>query len=70
MLIIGDKEVETSQFQSDQEKDGDLGAMNVDAFISKLMEEIRTRGKLNNTLKYYSGKLKRFCFNCKKRHYK
>ncbi|NLM75927.1 MAG: threonine--tRNA ligase [Clostridiaceae bacterium] len=43
MLIIGDKEVENQSVSVRSRKDGDLGAMNVDAFISKLMEEIRTR---------------------------
>jgi len=43
MLVIGNKEVETGTVAVRSRKDGDLGAMDVDAFISKLMEEIRTK---------------------------
>jgi threonyl-tRNA synthetase len=40
MLILGDKEVEAKNLAVRSKKDGDLGAMEVDAFISRIKEEI------------------------------
>ncbi len=45
MLVIGDKEAENGTVAVRSRKDGDLGAMPVDAFIEKITEEIRTRAK-------------------------
>ena len=45
MLVIGDKEAESGAVAVRSRKDGDLGAMPVDAFIEKITEEIRTRAK-------------------------
>lgn len=42
MLIIGDKELESGTVSVRSRKDGDIGSMTVDAFISKVVEEIRT----------------------------
>jgi len=43
MLVIGDKEVEQGAVAVRSRKDGDLGAMDVDKFVEKIVEEIRTR---------------------------
>jgi threonyl-tRNA synthetase len=40
MLILGDKEVEAKNLAVRSKKDGDLGAMEVDVFISRIKEEI------------------------------
>ena len=45
MLVIGDKEAENGTVAVRSRKDGDLGAMPVDAFVEKIMEEIRTKAK-------------------------
>ncbi len=45
MLVIGDKEAENGTVAVRSRKDGDLGAMPVDAFVEKILEEIRTRAK-------------------------
>ncbi len=45
MLVIGDKEMENGQVAVRSRKDGDLGAMPVDAFIAKVGEEIRDKAK-------------------------
>ena len=45
MLVIGDKEAENGTVAVRSRKDGDLGAMPVDEFIAKILEEIRTRAK-------------------------
>jgi len=42
MLVIGDKELESGTVSVRSRKDGDIGSMTVDAFISKVVEEIRT----------------------------
>ncbi len=43
MLVIGDKELENKAVAVRSRKDGDLGSMDVDAFVAKIVEEIRTR---------------------------
>jgi threonyl-tRNA synthetase len=45
MLIIGDKEMENAQVAVRSRKEGDLGAMDVKAFIQKLTEEIASKAK-------------------------
>ena len=45
MLVIGDKEAENGTVAVRSRKEGDLGAMPVEAFAEKIMEEIRTRAK-------------------------
>jgi threonyl-tRNA synthetase len=45
MLIIGDKEVENGQVAVRSRKEGDLGAMDLDAFIQKLTEEIASKAR-------------------------
>lgn len=45
MLVIGDKEAESGTVAVRSRKDGDLGAMPVDAFVERILEEIRTRAK-------------------------
>lgn len=43
MLVIGDKEMENGQVAVRSRKEGDLGAMKLENFIKKVLEEIRTR---------------------------
>jgi threonyl-tRNA synthetase len=43
MLIIGDKEMENGQVAVRARKDGDLGAMGVDDYVSKILEEVKNR---------------------------
>jgi threonyl-tRNA synthetase len=45
MLVIGDKEMENRAVAVRSRKEGDLGSMSVEEFISKAMEEISTRAK-------------------------
>ena len=45
MLVIGDKEMENGQVAVRSRKDGDLGAMPLDDFITRISKEIRTRAK-------------------------
>ncbi len=45
MLVIGDKEAENGTVAVRSRKEGDLGAMPVDAFVEKIMEEVRTKAK-------------------------
>ena len=45
MLIIGDKEVEANQVSVRSRKEGELGAMELDAVVSKLVEEVATKAK-------------------------
>jgi threonyl-tRNA synthetase len=45
MLVIGDKEMENGAVAVRSRKDGDLGAMPIDDFVQKIVEEIRTRAK-------------------------
>ncbi len=43
MLVIGDKEMENDQAAVRSRKDGDLGPMPADAFISRIVEEVKTK---------------------------
>lgn len=45
MLVIGDKEMENGQVAVRSRKEGDLGAMDVNAFVQKLMTEIETKAR-------------------------
>ncbi len=45
MLVIGDKEMENGQVAVRSRKEGDLGAMDVNAFIQKLTEEIASKAR-------------------------
>lgn len=45
MLIIGDKEMENGQVAVRSRKEGDLGAMDVNTFIQKLMAEIESKAR-------------------------
>ena len=45
MLIVGDKEKETNTVGVRDRKDGDLGAMPIEEFVSKIEEEIKTFAK-------------------------
>ncbi|MEG1930138.1 MAG: threonine--tRNA ligase [Anaerovorax sp.] len=43
ICVIGEKEVNSGQLQVRSSKEGELGAMDVDGFIAKLTEEIKTK---------------------------
>jgi threonyl-tRNA synthetase len=43
MLVIGDKELENVAVAVRSRKEGDLGSMSVDAFVDKIVNEIKTR---------------------------
>ena len=45
MLVIGDKEMENNQVAVRARKDGDLGAMPIERFVEKILEEIKTKAK-------------------------
>ncbi|MBQ6331735.1 MAG: threonine--tRNA ligase [Clostridia bacterium] len=45
MLVIGDKEAENGTVAVRSRKDGDLGAMPVDDFVAKILDEIKSRAK-------------------------
>ncbi|MBQ8378147.1 MAG: threonine--tRNA ligase [Oscillospiraceae bacterium] len=45
MLIIGDKEVEANEVSVRSRKEGELGAMALDAIVNKLVEEVATKAK-------------------------
>ena len=45
MLIIGDKEVENNQVGVRSRKDGDLGAMDLDKFVEKIVDEVNNFAK-------------------------
>ena len=45
MLVIGDKEAESGNVAVRHRKDGDLGAMPLDAFIAKVKSEIDAKSK-------------------------
>jgi len=45
MLIIGDKEVETGLVSVRSRRDGDIGSMELSAFMEKAEEEVRTKAK-------------------------
>lgn len=43
MIILGDKELESGKISVRHRKDGNLGEMNIDEFIKRVSEEIKTR---------------------------
>lgn len=45
MLVIGDKEMENNAVAVRSRKEGDLGAMSSDDFMSKLLDEIKTKAR-------------------------
>ena len=45
MLVIGDKEAENGTVAVRSRSEGDLGAMPVDAFVEKILGEIKTKAK-------------------------
>ena len=45
MLVLGDKEVEQQLVSVRARKEGDLGAMTLEAFMDKLLEEIATKAR-------------------------
>ena len=45
MLVIGDQEVENRQAAVRSRKEGDLGAMDLQAFTAKILEEIETKAR-------------------------
>jgi threonyl-tRNA synthetase len=45
MIVIGDKEMENRQVAVRSRKDGDMGALGLDEFIGRLMEEVATKAK-------------------------
>ena len=45
MLVVGDKEEESKEVGVRNRKDGDLGAMKLEAFVSKINEEIKNFAK-------------------------
>lgn len=46
MLVVGDKEVEEKMLSVRSRDQGELGSQNIDAFIEKVLEEVRTRALL------------------------
>lgn len=47
MLVIGDKEFESNAVAVRSRKEGELGSMDVDAFVEKIVKEIRSRGRFS-----------------------
>jgi len=45
MLVIGDKEAENGTVAVRSRSEGDLGAMPIDAFVERILGEIRTKAK-------------------------
>ena len=45
MLVIGDKEMENRAVAVRSRKDGDLGAMPLNDFVDKIVEEVKTKAK-------------------------
>ena len=43
MLVIGDKDIENNTVSVRSRKDGDIGAMSIEDFISKICEEVETK---------------------------
>ena len=43
MLVIGDKELENKEVSVRSRKDGDIGTMSAQAFVDKLIQEIKTK---------------------------
>jgi len=49
MLVVGDREQETGQVAVRARSGGNMGAVSLDEFISKITEEIATRGQASGT---------------------
>ena len=45
MLVIGDKEVEEGTVSVRSRREGDLGSMKVEEFLSRILTEIATKAK-------------------------
>ena len=45
MLVVGDRDVENGVVSVRSRKGGDLGAMTLDAFKKKILEEVKTRAR-------------------------
>jgi threonyl-tRNA synthetase len=45
MMVIGDKELESNSVAVRSRKVGDLGTIAAQAFVDKIIEEIRTKAK-------------------------
>ena len=43
MILVGDKDIENNTVSVRDRKEGDLGAMSLNSFIEKAMEEIETK---------------------------
>jgi threonyl-tRNA synthetase len=43
MLVVGEKEQQSGTVSVRSKKEGDLGAMDVDAFVSKILKEIKEK---------------------------
>ena len=43
MLILGDKEMENEQVAVRARKEGDLGVMGIDAFVTKILAEVEEK---------------------------
>ena len=43
MLIAGDKDIENGTVSVRSRKDGEQGAESIDAFLAKVLEEIKTK---------------------------
>ena len=45
MLVLGDKEIEANAVGVRSRTEGDIGAMNLDEFVAKIVEEVETFAK-------------------------
>ena len=45
MLLVGDKEVESSQVSVRNRKEGDIGSMSLDSFIKMSSEQVKSFAK-------------------------
>jgi threonyl-tRNA synthetase len=45
MLVIGDKEMDNNAVAVRSRKDGDLGSLDVNDFVKKILEEIDTKAR-------------------------
>ena len=45
MLVVGDRDVENGVVSVRSRKGGDLGAMTLDAFKEKILEEVKARAR-------------------------